>query len=235
MDVPEQMSAHRGKGIGRQLTPEQLLTLVHTPLKMLQIISKGISAVYNMHYSSNKQKLGAVCEAGSKGERRNKRTQLEEQTPSGGLRGDIVGKEKEVCHLKAVKNDNAQVPTELWEEYLLCPFPHQTEILSHPGWPKALRVLQQFGLQMWRRDKLRSYMRWKHKNKDKSAEFMLQAHEAASDALQHAMLATWWDWPNGSWPFFWNWLEEIQTQVMVGLKWWLCDGFVPFKKKQKIL
>jgi len=94
----------------------------------------------------------------------NKRTWLEEQTPSGSLRGDIVEKEKEVCHLKVVKNDNAWVPMELWEEYLLCPFPHQTEILSHPGWPKALRVLQQFGLQMWQRNKLHSYMWWKHKN-----------------------------------------------------------------------
>jgi len=232
MDVPDHMSAHREKGIGRQLTPKQLLALVHMPLKMLQIISEGISTAYDVHHLSNKQKLGAICEVGSQGDRMNKRTQLEERTLSGDW---TATKEKEGRHLKAEKNDNACVPMELWEEYLLRPFPRQTAMRLHPGWSKALRVLQQFGLQMWRCDKLCSYVRWKHKNKDKSAEFMSQAHEAASDALQHAMLATWWDWPNGSWPFFWNWLEEIQTQVMVGLKWWLCDGFVPFKKKQKIL
>jgi len=65
-------------------------------------------------------------------------------------------------------------------------------------------------------------------------EFMVQAHEAASDTLERATLATWWDWPSGFRPFFWNWPEEVQTDVMLGLKWWLREGFVPFKKKQRI-
>jgi len=142
--------------------------------------------------------------------------------------------EKEVQHLKAVKHDNARVPTELWEEYLLHPFPHRARLIAHPGWSKAVRVLQQVGLQRWRHDKLRSYIWWKWKNQDKPADFMAQAHEAASEALERATLATWWDWPNGSRPFFWNWPEEVQTEVMLGLKWWLREGFVPFKKKQRI-
>jgi len=55
---------------------------------------------------------------------------------------------------------------------------------SHPSWAKSLQVLQQFGLQQWRRNKLQSYIQWKRMNKGKPIEFMQQAHEAASEALE---------------------------------------------------
>jgi len=235
MDVPEDMRRSASYGSEGQVTSEQLLTLVHVPLKMLQLLSEGISAAYNTQHLSSKRRLEGLDKVGTEGINLNKRTRLGERSISGTYESKGVEEEKEARHLKAVKNDNAQVPMELWEEYLLCPFPHQAELIAHPGWIKAMKVFQQLGLQRWRRDKLRSYVQWKRKNQDKPVEFLAQAHEAAREALERATLATWWDWPNGSRPFFWNWPEEVQTEVMLGLKWWLRKGFVPFKKKQRIL
>jgi len=198
-----------------------LLNLVQVPLKMLQIISEGIGAAYDVNHACNKWKLGGDLAAKQKGEHSHTKKRLEEECLREASVLDTARREEENQHLKATKNDKAWVPTELWEGYLLRPFAHWKEIQSCPCWPKALKVLQQFGLQRWWRDKLRSYMRWKQKNADKPAHFMKQAHEAASDALERASLATWWDWPSGSRPLFWNWPEEVQTEVKVGLEWWL--------------
>ncbi len=82
-------------------------------------------------------------------------------------------------------------------------------------------------------NKLWSYIQWKCMNEGKPIKFIQQAHAAASKALERATLTTWWDWPNGSRPFFWNWPQEVQNEVMVGLKWCLHEGFVPFRKNNE--
>lgn len=45
----------------------------------------------------------------------------------------------------------------------------------------------------------------------------LEAIRIGSAALAYVAEATWWDWPRGSAPFFWNWPEEYQNLVREGL------------------
>jgi hypothetical protein len=41
--------------------------------------------------------------------------------------------------------------------------------------------------------------------------------EAGAAAISFAAEATWWDWPQGSAPFFWNWPEGYQELIRDGL------------------
>jgi len=107
MDVPEHMRQDMGNGNEGQVTPEQLLTLVHVPLKMLQVLSEGISAVYNVQHLSNKRNLEGTNEVGLEGKNINKRTRLGERSLRGMSEITRFKEEKEVQHLKAVKHDNA--------------------------------------------------------------------------------------------------------------------------------
>jgi hypothetical protein len=45
----------------------------------------------------------------------------------------------------------------------------------------------------------------------------LEAIRLGAAALSYAAEATWWDWPKGSAPFFWNWPEEYQDLIREGL------------------
>ncbi len=184
MDVPECMSGQDIRGNGSQLSPEKMLSLIPVPLKMLQVISEGIGAAYDINHMSNKRKLEEALVLFEDGQSTQKRVKSEVKNSDLTLKTREAKEEEDERHLKAVKHDNAWIPTELWEEYLLRPFSHRVQIRSHPGWAKSLQVLQQFGLQQWRRNKLRSYIQWKHMNEGKPIEFMRQAHAAASEALE---------------------------------------------------
>jgi len=133
-------------------------------------------------------------------------------------------------NLKAVKNDQAPVPIELWNHFLEKGLP---EVVKSRPWQTNLSPLHEFGLRCWRRSILRGYIRWRSIHRDESLDFLNAAAEAARDAISRAADASWWEWCEGSRPFFWNWPEEVQEMMMTGLRWWIRDGFVPKVKKQR--
>ena len=48
--------------------------------------------------------------------------------------------------------------------------------------------------------------------------------EDAWDAIRRSADSTWWEWSEGSFPFFWRWPEWYQTQIRVGGTPWLSAG-----------
>ena len=139
----------------------------------------------------------------------------------------VAGVDKNV---KAVKNDEAPVPIELWNYYLEKGLSEQ---IKKRDWRSKLDPLRQYCLRYWKRGIFRGYVRWRKKHQDESPEFLEAAAEAARDAISRAADASWWEWPAGSRPFFWNWPEEVQEMMMIGLRWWMREGFVPKEKKQR--
>jgi hypothetical protein len=67
------------------------------------------------------------------------------------------------------------------------------------------------------------WWRWRHK-----------AHKvsiiAAQDGIGRAMETTWWEWTNGSTPFFWRWPAFYLETIRDGLRVWFDDKEVPCNK-----
>mmetsp|Transcript_8332 Transcript_8332/g.12121 ORF Transcript_8332/g.12121 Transcript_8332/m.12121 type:complete len:644 (-) Transcript_8332:24-1955(-) len=50
--------------------------------------------------------------------------------------------------------------------------------------------------------------------------------EDAADAIRRSSNSSWWEWTDGSFPFFWRWPEWYQTQVREGCNPWM-SGDIP--------
>jgi len=219
MDVPEQMIRTRNI----HLSAEELLLLVDTPVKMLQGLAESVKLALTLEEpntpDSKRIRKGSDC-----------------VSPPSVEIGETEDSNKayifpNMNNLKAAKSDDAKVPIEMWEHYLFKGLEHRDLILSR-DWKTAIRTLRKFGLRMWMQDKWKSFYKWKRKKLEQGAKFTQEMHEAACDSLERAMDSTWWDWPQGSRPFFWNWPSECQDAAMSGWKWHLCKGFEPIKKPQ---
>ncbi|KAL7570983.1 hypothetical protein ACA910_002607 [Epithemia clementina (nom. ined.)] len=117
---------------------------------------------------------------------------------------------------KAAKNDDAEVPVELWNEriaYLL------DAVLLSEQQNKAAELLCCRILSQWRQSVCRSWRRWWTQSQDKfkSTEDCNLVKQRGQQAIRHAMQATLWSWPNGSSVFFWRWPYKYQRNVAMGV------------------
>lgn len=48
----------------------------------------------------------------------------------------------------------------------------------------------------------------------------------AADAIRRSSNSTWWEWSEGSFPFFWRWPEWYRTQIREGCEPWM-SGDIP--------
>jgi hypothetical protein len=56
---------------------------------------------------------------------------------------------------------------------------------------------------------------WGHKDNDQRKSFL-----AACDCIERAATYYWWDWQDGSRPFFWKWSIEYQDQIRDVIPLW---------------
>ena len=86
---------------------------------------------------------------------------------------------------------------------------------------EELDRLRMLLLKYWKALVAKGFGTWcqhqRRKAKDEGVPVDLEAIRIGAAALAYAAEATWWEWPRGSAPFFWNWPEEYQALIREGL------------------
>jgi hypothetical protein len=138
---------------------------------------------------------------------------------------------------KATKADDAAVPEYLWDRNL-------TPDLD-PKIIKVLTVLRRFALRWWKRRIEAEFFVWFGKQHPKAEIYKFLYNDdackqqpralcdwiAGMDCLHRSRHSEWWDWADGSRPFYWRWPEEYREIIRDGLPIWELDTlpswFVP--------
>lgn len=131
---------------------------------------------------------------------------------------------------KATKSDDSPVPHFYWNKFLLRPF---RDFIMDRDWQTAAQRLRSFFWRAMRRNKVRSFTRWKVSLKAKGMVVSAKSVEAARDAIGRYADGNWWNWSRGSRPFFWEWPEEFQESLRDGIKLWFRTHLEPYTKAQK--
>ncbi|MFN9982053.1 MAG: hypothetical protein ACK53Y_19160, partial [bacterium] len=117
--------------------------------------------------------------------------------------------------------DNTEVPIELWNDRVMKAFPHaqdQARGFEECRGANPLDVLRSFFVRVWRRRILRGLLQYLSTPRDPLGKE--REKEVGRECLGKTAAATWWEWSNGSTPFFWRWPLHARTLVR--------DGHPPF-------
>ena len=138
---------------------------------------------------------------------------------------DFSSQAKKARDLKATKDDDAAVPLYLWNDRIEALFPW---IDSYDNMVEALEKIRGFLKDRWCRILTRSfgaYMRgaygsnWTTMKREADSSFLCDL-ETGSDCIRRAAAADWWEWHDGSRPFFWRWPTESREAIRDGMKMW---------------
>lgn len=124
---------------------------------------------------------------------------------------------------KAAKNDDAEIPTGLWDRRLWLSFDlgvweRAVDFICMRG-TNPLDILRyNFLFPLWRRSVWRNWNRYyrEHLATDEYADRDADC-EAARDCLSYVMNSTWWDWKAGSRLLFWRWPKDIRLFMRDGM------------------
>jgi hypothetical protein len=131
---------------------------------------------------------------------------------------------------KALKNDDAQAPEELWNGYLMLGLP---EVVKVRDWRAHLDVLRDFFLRQYKRMFYRSAIQWIKKEEAKGLVVSPKSFVAIREGLYRVMESSWWEWQAGSTPFFWRWPEEFQERIRDGIPPWISGQPAPWGRAQR--
>ena len=122
---------------------------------------------------------------------------------------------REDRNLKATKSDDAEIPTYLWDDRICSHF-EMTSVADRFRCIEALNVIRRLALRYWKRRVCSDFWSWwrQQRFRDDNDE-RERTKRAGLSALNHALLASWWDWDHGSSPFFWrmpklDWMVEMR-------------------------
>jgi len=124
---------------------------------------------------------------------------------------------------KATKSDDAPVPEYLWDRSIVDDDdPRRAEKLSF------LVHFRQFALRWWKRHLTRDFLRWfRHTHSKNLSSFAARRDRLAGlECIIRGANSTWWEWKDGSRPFFWRWPSYYQATIRDGLRLW-CHGSLP--------
>ena len=143
---------------------------------------------------------------------------------------------------KAVKEDDASVPVDLWNQQILNRFPWLHR--SNSNIIAALDTMRGFLLRVWWRRLLKSFLRylsiewpdWSQSITNGTSRDTLPSNlqkdlSAACDCLNYATKSNWWEWKGGSRLFFWRWTPEFRTFARDGIPICWLPGKRPKNRK----
>ena len=136
-----------------------------------------------------------------------------------------AGEDRKKRELKAAKGDDAAVPVYLWNDRI---YAGLKRITPSKETDQALEHVRGFLKARWCRVLTRSftaYLReqygpgWTQVQPKPDSELFLDL-EAGRDCLVRAGEADWWEWLDGSRPFFWRWPKNARTDIRDGMRMW---------------
>ena len=121
-------------------------------------------------------------------------------------------------NLKATKADDAAIPYELWNDRILDNF-GLTSPTDRARGIHALDWIRHGMLKFWKRRVAKDFWNWWSRSQGSMTDQEKKTTIAAGlCALRHSALASWWDWDEGSSPFFWRmpdpgWMVDMRDGV----------------------
>jgi hypothetical protein len=131
---------------------------------------------------------------------------------------------------KATKNDDAEVPVALWDARLEAGL---DPIVRERDWRRHLPILRRFWLKRYKRLVLRSALDWIKGVEKQGMTVSPKAMDAIREGIYRIGHATWWEWTQGSTPFFWRWPEEFQDRIRDGIKLWMTGRLKTWQRPQR--
>ena len=124
---------------------------------------------------------------------------------------------------KAVKRDDAAVRVHDWDFFLALGLTE--DILARP-WRDSAKIILRPAMKWWHCKQLRDGIKFK-KEKLIMGDFSELDRGAITDAIRQTNAATWWEWENGSRPFYWNWNDDKQIPMQDGIELWIREKMIP--------
>ena len=139
-------------------------------------------------------------------------------------------------HAKAVKSDDALTDTSLWDREVSPEFEETRHGRLYTFLRK--RMARRFAHNVWR--SFQKFLAGKFTPAELSKPSSQQCEElrkdlaAGGDAVLRARRSSFWDWDDGSTPFFWRWQPEVRKDMRDGTK--ICiKGPLPKNKLKQTL
>lgn len=129
---------------------------------------------------------------------------------------------------KAAKNDDAEIPTFLWDE----------AIVSDGNIQKlrALDTFRSFALRWWKRHTTCNFLTWLTLTYPQPSHYSVEYSKdnaAGTDCLARCANSSWWEWSAGSRPFFWWWPAEYRATIRDGVKPWIKGPLPEYRIPQR--
>jgi hypothetical protein len=141
------------------------------------------------------------------------------EVPEGGVKDQPDG-----VHLaKAVKSDRMPVRVKDWNFFLALGL---SEKVKARKWVDAAENIRRVAIKWCRRNQLRKCLAYR-RYKLITGEFTEFDQGAITDAITRINATTWWEWKNGSRPFYWAWDKDKQIPMRDGIHLWIREKMIP--------
>ena len=114
----------------------------------------------------------------------------------------------------ATKNDDAKVQVQLWDRKVK---EGMRGIVDEKELAKALSIVRKYLLRSWKLRVWRSYLQWETNEGVRGQVVDCGTTDDAWDCISRCFRATWWNWDNGSRPFFWRWPRDYRDVIQNGM------------------
>jgi hypothetical protein len=124
----------------------------------------------------------------------------------------------ETCrNRKATKSDDAAVPEYLWNHQLVA---DDDPMFNHKV--TSINILHSFCLRWWKWNLLKEFLSWfRAIHSCPITPSALVDLSAGCECISRAWNSSWWEWADGSRPFFWRWPLEYRHQIRDGHRLWI--------------
>jgi hypothetical protein len=127
---------------------------------------------------------------------------------------------------KATKSDDAEIPEYLWNETIF-PSGGAREI-------KALNLLRDRVLRWWRKNLMKEFIKWFHdEHLTKNSEEVQSDLLAGLECITRSCGSTFWEWTEGSRPFFWRWPLHYRKTIKEGHPLWVKETLPRWRIPQR--
>ncbi len=138
-------------------------------------------------------------------------------------------------HTRAVRSDDAATETLMWD---LAVDPDYTPA-THDKIYTFLRHCSRRIFASHAEESFTTYLEETYSASDlmdsnTANEELLKDREAGEDAILRVKRASFWEWTDGSTPFFWRWQPEVQKDMRDGSKIWKKGDLPSFRQKQSL-
>lgn len=133
----------------------------------------------------------------------------------------------------ATKSDDAEVRTQLWHEQLVRGLSKGNKVVSEEEVRRASDICRKYLLVLWKKRVERSFENWIVSQQTLGIPVTPEEVVAGEDCCRRANGASWWNWEEGSRPFFWRWPSHYRNNILSGVPAWFEKPVERWRRRQR--